>query len=32
MIYDFLIGMFGLVACFLFLIGGVVYIEKKGEK
>ena len=29
MIYDFLIGMFGLVVCFLFLIGGVVYIDKK---
>jgi hypothetical protein len=32
MIYDFLIGMFGLVVCFLLLVGGIVYIANKGEK
>jgi hypothetical protein len=29
---EFLIGMLGLVVCFLLLIGGVVYITNRSEK
>jgi hypothetical protein len=32
MIYEFLIGMFGFVVCFLILIGGVVYIVERSKK